>query len=63
MTEEKTPEEWEQVIADNVPYIDVRPYSHNIIGLALGAIAKKKGDDEAKRLIIKYRLDKKGWKV
>lgn len=38
------------------------PYSHNIISMALGAVAQKFGKEEANKLIDKFKLERLGWK-
>ena len=58
----KTLSDWEDVIRDEKPYVNKRPYSHNIIGVALGAIAKLAGDEEANKVIRELGLAKLGWK-
>mgnify|MGYP003671268503 FL=1 len=50
-------------IIKEIPYIDIKPYSHNIIGLQLSAIDKKYGHDEVVKTIKEFELDKKGWSI
>jgi hypothetical protein len=38
------------------------PYSHNLIGLYLGAIAKRYGSKAANKLIAECNLEEHGWK-
>lgn len=45
----------------NIDYIDIKPFSHNIIGLCLQEAAEKFGDDTANDLIQEFRLDVYGW--
>lgn len=52
---------WLDTIGDEVDYVDVKPYSHNIISIALGAIAKTYGDDEANKAIDQFCLEDLGW--
>ncbi len=59
----KTLEELRQEIQKEVPYVGRKPFSHNIIGLLLGAIHEKYGTQEANKAVLDFRLDKKGWKV
>lgn len=59
---EKTLKEWLETIEDQVEYVDVRPFSHNIISLALLAISKKWGTKKANKAIKDFGLDKLGWK-
>lgn len=51
-----------ETIEDEVDYVDVKPYSHNIIGLTLRGIAEKYGNAVADAMIEEYRLDELGWK-
>lgn len=57
----KTLDEYRNIIKEEVPYIDKKPYSHNIIGMTLSIIAKEYGDEEVKKAIRDFKLDKKGW--
>lgn len=41
--------------------VDVKPYSHNIIGLILSQVASVYGDDAAEKLIEECELKEKGW--
>jgi len=43
------------------PYVDVRPYSHNIISLLLQQIAKYHGKDKANKAIRDFDLEGLGW--
>lgn len=45
----------------NVDYIDIKPYSHNIIGLCLQDAAEKFGNDVANDLIMEFKLHMYGW--
>jgi len=49
-------------IQEQVPFVDVKPYSHNIIGLLLSQIAKKYGDTEANQAIEDFQLEGLGWR-
>jgi hypothetical protein len=49
-------------IAEEVDYVDVKPYSHNIIGLTLRSIAKNFGKEEANKAIRDFGLVKLGWR-
>lgn len=49
------------VIERNVKYVDIRPYSHNLIGLALSEIAALCGQEEANKCITEFKLEKLGW--
>jgi len=57
MTKEETIEK----IKAEIPFIDSKPYSHNIIGMLLGSIAEQFGNEEAEKLIKTLGLDRKGW--
>ncbi len=50
-------------IEDEVQFVDVREFSHNIISLELSLIAKDYGDEEANRAIVDLGLDQLGWTV
>jgi hypothetical protein len=63
MIDSRTLEELREVVNRETPYIDIKPYSHNIIGLALSVIAAKYGEEEAVKAIKDFGLDKKGWNV
>lgn len=44
-----------------VPYVGVKPFSHNIISMWLGYIAKEFGEDQANEAIDKFDLESLGW--
>lgn len=48
-------------IEKEVDYIDVKPFSHNIIGLALREISEKFGQDRANEAIEHFNLELFGW--
>jgi len=50
-----------RMIEDEVPYVDDRPYSHNIISITLRQIADKYGKDEANKAIEDFNLEELGW--
>ncbi len=60
--EKKTLDEWKETIEEEVPFVDVKPYSHNIINIALMAIVKGWGKEEANNVIDDYNLEGLGWK-
>jgi len=62
MKKDSTLEDLRDDIAQEVPYIDVKPYSHNIVGLLLQAIDNRFGKDEANKAIVDFRLERKGWR-
>lgn len=43
--------------------IDVKPYSHNIVGLLLSQVAKEFGREAANQCIRDFGLEAKGWRV
>lgn len=57
----KSLNDWRKIIKEEAPYVDVKMYSHNIISLALGAIAKECGQDEANKAIEDFGLEDLGW--
>lgn len=61
MEKEKTLVYWQDEIEAEIPYIDIKPYSHNIIGICLSAIAKKFGKDKANATIDMFELEDYGW--
>jgi hypothetical protein len=58
----KSLEEYREQIENEVPYVDIRPYSHNIIGLVLGQIAHVYGKAEANKAIEDFDLESLGWR-
>lgn len=50
-------------IAQESRFIDIKPYSHNIVGLTLRILSEShKYDEEKIKLVVKtFGLDKKGW--
>ncbi len=54
---------YNRLIEEQVPYIDIKPYSHNIISLYLQAITEKLGYDEYNETIEKFDLEEKGWRT
>jgi len=59
--EEKSLDDLRQRIEDEAEYVDVKRYSHNIISLMLGQIAKGYGDEEANKAIEDFGLEDLGW--
>lgn len=53
--------EWLDTISEEVEYVGVKPYSHNIISIALQAIAKEYGAAEANKAIDQFCLEDWGW--
>lgn len=48
-------------IEKEVDYIDVKPFSHNIVGLVLQEISKEFGQDRANEAIDHFNLELLGW--
>jgi len=61
--EKKTLEELRQQIADEIDYVDIKPYSHNIIGCVLRIIDRDYGTEEANNAVREFGLDEMGWKT
>lgn len=49
-------------IEKEVEFVNVKPYSHNIISLILQTISKEFGYNEANEAIDKFELTSLGWK-
>ncbi len=49
-------------IAEEVPYIDIKPYSHNIISCYLKSIMDDFGIDVFNETLEKFDLEEKGWR-
>ncbi|KKM66012.1 hypothetical protein LCGC14_1485460, partial [marine sediment metagenome] len=61
LVEAKSLEEIKSKIGAEVDYVDVKPYSHNIIGLLLQMAATHYGNDAANELIDYFELEELGW--
>lgn len=48
-------------IDKEVDYVDIKPFSHNIIGLCLNEAATKFGKKVANDLIDEFELEARGW--
>lgn len=48
-------------IAKEVPYVDIKPYSHNIIGIVLGQIGSEFGKKEVIKAMKDFDLVSLGW--
>jgi hypothetical protein len=57
----RTLDAWRENIMEEIPFVDVKPYSSNIINISLIAIAQGWGDKEANSLIEDYGLEEIGW--
>lgn len=53
-----------KLLDEEIPYVDIKPYSHNIVGLALKMLFDEIGRDEALKIIRdKYKILRQlGWK-
>ena len=49
-------------ISREVDYVDVKPFSHNIISLNLQHVGEKVGKDAANSLIDEFGLEEMGWR-
>lgn len=61
-TSEQTLEELRSKIKKEKRSVDIKPFSHNIIGWTLCEIAKRFGGHEANKAIRDFGLEKLGWK-
>jgi hypothetical protein len=63
--EPKDDKEFENLmrIGKEIKFVDIKPYSHTIIGLTLNILSENNNyDDEKIKLVVKtFGLDKKGW--
>jgi hypothetical protein len=57
----KTLREWKNKILEEMQYVDVKPFSHNIITLALQAIDRGWGTARTKTIIKNFGLKNLGW--
>ena len=60
--DENTLAKHKTTIEKEIPYVDIKPYSHNIISLTLQMIAKEFGQEVANEAIAELGLDELGWK-
>tara|TARA_R100000541_G_C1845236_1_gene76634 strand:+ start:207 stop:476 length:270 start_codon:yes stop_codon:yes gene_type:complete len=61
LIEEEKLQEHITIINNEIPYVDMRTYSHNIISMELNIISSIYGDDVAKAVIKFLNLDDLGW--
>jgi len=59
--EEKKKKEIINKILEEIRYVDIKPFSHNIINLELRILADKYGQEEANKLIENTNLKNLGW--
>ena len=50
-------------IMDERKFVDVKPYSHNIIAIQLHIISDKYGQKTANKLIKMCKLEELGWRI
>ena len=55
-------EELKEIIDRERDFVDVKPFSHNIISLTLSEIANTYGEDEANKAIDDFDLEELGWR-
>ena len=48
-------------IKSEIPFVDIKPFSHNIISLKLELLAEKYGQEEVNKLILSTKLKDLGW--
>ena len=58
----KTLKELRKMIEKEVPYVDIKQYSHNIISLVLMQISSQFGPAEANKAIEDFDLESMGWR-
>lgn len=51
------------MIEKEIPFVDIKPFSHNIINMELRMVSKEYGKIVANNMVIQLGLDKMGWKV
>lgn len=61
MKRQKTLKDLRATIARESHFVDLKPFSHNIIGLALAQIDKEFGRAEANKAINDFDLESLGW--
>jgi len=57
----ETLRELRQRIKREAPYVGKRPYSHNIIRLALAEIDRRFGRPAANKAVVDFKLESKGF--
>ena len=58
----KTLDEMRAELVLEAQFVDLKPYSHNLVTMMLQDIAKKYGNKEANQAIDDFGLVDKGWK-
>ena len=59
--EEPSKQELIKKIKDEIPFVDIKPYSHNIINLTLNLLCTEYGQEEVNNLIRETDLKDLGW--
>jgi hypothetical protein len=57
MTTKRSLKEWRDIIKREAPGVDIKPYSHNIISIALQAIASQWSPELANQAIDDFKLE------
>ena len=57
----QTLQDWITIIEHEVMFVNLKPYSHNIINISLQAIAQQHGREEANKVIEDLDLERLGW--
>ncbi len=63
LPKEPTIEDYTRRIGYESCWVDVKPYSHNLVGIYLRMCADKYGQEEANNIIKRTGLEKLGWKT
>ena len=56
-------EDLKKNIKKEIPFVDVKPFSHNIISMTLSMIEENYGEAAAVQTMSELRLDKLGWDI
>lgn len=51
------------MIEKEIPFVDIKPFSHNIISMELRMVKAEFGKVVANNMVIQLGLDKMGWSV
>lgn len=63
MYKKETLEDYIESIENEIPYVDLKPYSHNIISSNLRCIAEQFGKETANKIIKNLNLISLGWHI
>ena len=64
MDVKNNPMEYIKILDDikrEIPFVDVKPYSHNIINMKLMILGEKFGEDKVKEIVSQTQLKYLGW--